>query len=151
MARSSHGAAEPVQIAEVLGGERSLGRRIRTSIELEECARQGFPTDVIEALLEKSVVSSRELYGWIVPRRTLAHRVKKRERLSVEESNRVSRVARIYARAVETFGDSEKAGRWLRKPMRHFAGRSPMEMLETELGAHQVEAFLGRIAHGLAA
>lgn len=151
MALVAHTAAEPVRIAEVLGGERTLGRRIRTPLELEECAREGFPAEVIKALLENSVVSSRELYGWIVPRRTLAHRKKKHQRLSVDESNRVSRVARIYAHAVETFGDPDKAKRWLRKPLRQFGGRSAMEMLETELGAHQVEAFLGRISHGLAA
>jgi len=150
MAQASR-RTEPVAVAEVLGGERSLGRRIRTPLELEECARAGFPTDVIGALLEKAVVSPRELYGWIVPRRTLAHRVKKRERLSLEESNRVSRVARIWAQAVETFGAADKARRWLRKPIRQFGGRTPMEMLETELGAHQVEMLLGRIAHGLAA
>jgi putative toxin-antitoxin system antitoxin component (TIGR02293 family) len=151
MPRTSHGAAESVRIAEVLGGERSLGRRIRTSLELEACAREGFPTDVVEALLEKSVVNSRELFGWIVPRRTLTHRLKKHQRLSVEESNRIARVARIYAQAAETFGDPDQAARWLRKPMRQFRGRTPMEMLETELGSHQVEALLGRISHGLAA
>jgi putative toxin-antitoxin system antitoxin component (TIGR02293 family) len=151
MAQSAHAANEPSRIAELLGGERTLGRKIRTSLELEECARDGFPAEVAKALLEESVVSLRELYGWIVPRRTLAHRVKKRQRLSLDESNRVSRVARIYALAVETLGEREKANRWLRKPLRQFAGRTPMEMLETELGAHQVENLLGRISHGLAA
>ncbi len=151
MAHAAHSASEPVRIAEILGGERTLGRKIRTPLELEECAREGFPAGVVKALLEKSVVSSRELHLWIVPRRTLAHRMKKRQRLSLDESNRVSRVARIYALAVETLGDRDKANRWLRKPLRRFGGRTPMEMIETDLGANQVENLLGRISHGLAA
>jgi putative toxin-antitoxin system antitoxin component (TIGR02293 family) len=65
-------------------------------------------------------------------------------------SNRVSR-SRIYAQAVEVFGDSDKAARWLRKPMRQFAGRAPTEMLETETGCRRVETLLGRISHGIAA
>lgn len=142
---------EPARIARLLGGEQTLGRKVRTPMELEECARKGFPTGVLEVLVRRSVVDSKEVYGWIVPRRTLAHRVKKRQRLSMEESNRVSRVARIFAFAADTLGDEEKARHWLRKPMRQFAGRTPMEMLETELGARQVEDLLGRISHGIAA
>jgi putative toxin-antitoxin system antitoxin component (TIGR02293 family) len=138
-------------IAQVLGGERVLGRAIRSDAQLEECAREGFPLGVLLELVERAVLSSAELYGWIIPRRTLAHRQRRKQRLSLEESNRVSRVARIYALALETFGAQETATRWLRKPLRQFRGRTPMEMLETDLGAHQVEVLLGRISHGLAA
>ncbi len=71
--------------------------------------------------------------------------------MSVEESNRLARIARIYVLAVDTFADEQKARRWLRKPLRQFANRSPMDMLVTETGTHQVEDLLGRISHGLAA
>jgi putative toxin-antitoxin system antitoxin component (TIGR02293 family) len=138
-------------IATVLGGEKVLGRGIRNEIEVEECVRQGLPLGVLDAILEREVLHSSELYEWIIPRRTLAHRVKKKQRLSLEESNRISRVARIYALAVETFGDDDKARHWLRRPLRPLSGRTAMRMLETELGAHQVEILLGRIAHGIAA
>ena len=147
----AHGQTEVALVAEVLGGEKALGRRVRTLSQLEQCAREGFPPAAAKALVEHSVVESRELYGWIVPRRTLAHRVRRAERLSREESDRISRVARIYALAAEAFGDLDKARRWLRRPLRQFAGRTPMEMIETELGAAQVETLLGRISHGIAA
>jgi len=138
-------------IAAVLGGEKVLGSKVRSDLEVEECIRQGLPREVLDALLGRSIIDATELYGWIIPRRTLAHRVKKRQRLSRDESNRVSRVARIYALALETFGDDDKARHWLRRPLRPLGGRTAMEMLETELGAHQVETLLGRIAHGIAA
>ncbi len=141
----------PTEIARVLGGEKVLGREIRTHVQLEECAREGFPVGVLQELIERAVILPGELYGWIIPRRTLAHRQKNQQRLSLEESNRVSRLARIYAMALETLGDDEKAKRWLRRPLRQFRGRTPMEMLETDLGAYQVEVLLGRIGHGLAA
>lgn len=139
------------EIAQVLGGARVLGREIRSDAQLEQCARQGFPVEVLHELVEHAVLSSAELYGWIIPRRTLAHRQQRKQRLSLEESNRVSRVARIYALALETFGEENKAKRWLRRPLRQFRGRTPMQMLETDLGAHQVEVLLARIGHGLAA
>jgi putative toxin-antitoxin system antitoxin component (TIGR02293 family) len=139
------------EIARVLGGEKVLGREIRTDVQLEECAREGFPVGVLQELIERAVILPGELYRWIIPRRTLAHRQKNQQRLSLEESNRVSRLARIYAMALETLGEDEKAKRWLRRPLRQFRGRTPMEMLETDLGAYQVEVLLGRIGHGLAA
>ncbi len=71
--------------------------------------------------------------------------------MSVEESNRLARIARICTLAVETFGDEESARRWLGKPLRRFANRSPMDMLVTETGTHEVEDLLGRISHGQAA
>jgi putative toxin-antitoxin system antitoxin component (TIGR02293 family) len=141
----------PQNIAAVLGGEKILGRGVRNDSEVEECVRHGLPIGVLDAMLERSVLESTELFGWIIPRRTLAHRVKKKQRLCLEESNRISRVARIYALALDTFGNEEKARRWLRKPLRQFGGRTAMQMLETELGAHQVETILGRIGHGLGA
>ncbi|HVN28179.1 MAG TPA: antitoxin Xre/MbcA/ParS toxin-binding domain-containing protein [Candidatus Binataceae bacterium] len=138
-------------IATILGGEKVLGRGIRTELEVEGCIRRGLPVGVLDAILERSVLEAAEIYQWIIPRRTLAHRIKKKQRLSIEESDRVSRLARIYALAVETFGNEEKARHWLRRPLRPLGGRTAMEMMETELGGHQVETLLGRIAHGIAA
>ncbi len=140
-----------IDIARVLGGERVLGRQVRSADQLEQCEREGFPVEVLHELVEREVLLPGELYGWVIPRRTLAHRQKRKQRLSMEESNRVARVARIYALALETFGDENKARRWLRRPLTQFRDRAPMAMLETDLGAHQVEVLLGRIGHGLAA
>src|ERR1700693_5982945 len=124
-------------IAAILGGEKVLGRRVRSELELEDCVRRGLPLEVLDAMVERAVVKTDELYGWIIPRRTLAHRVRNKQNLSLEESNRISRVARIYALAVETFGNDDKARHWLRRPLRPLGGRTAMEMMETELGAHQ--------------
>lgn len=140
-----------VRVAKLLGGKEVLGRRVADELELESCAREGFPLGVLEVLQNKSVLSAEDVYKWIIPRRTLSHRLRKNQRLSLDESNRVSRVARIFAVAAETLGSDERAAEWLRKPLRQFAGRTPMEMLATDLGSHQVETLLGRIAHGIAA
>jgi putative toxin-antitoxin system antitoxin component (TIGR02293 family) len=138
-------------MAKLLGGEEVLGRRIVSDLELENCAREGFPVAVLEALQEKAGLSPDDVYGWIIPRRTLSHRLKKHQRLNLDESNRVSRITRIFAMAADTLGGEERAKDWLRRPLRQFTGRTPMEMLATDLGAHQVEVLLGRIAHGIAA
>ena len=55
---------------------------------------------------------------------------------------------RVIAHAESVFGDKEKASRWMRKPKRRFEGRTPMEMLETEAGAEQVDNMLGQLEWG---
>ena len=85
----------------------------------------------------------------IVPRRTLAHRIAKRQPLSKEESDKAVRVARITAMAEQVFGEPERAWRWLRKPKQRFEAKTPIEMLATEAGARLVEEMIGQIDHGI--
>ena len=55
------------------------------------------------------------------------------------------RVARLSALAVQVFGSQIKAQRWLRRPRREFGGISPLEMMETEAAARQVENILRQL------
>jgi putative toxin-antitoxin system antitoxin component (TIGR02293 family) len=71
--------------------------------------------------------------------------------LSREESDRTVRIATITSMAEQVFGDSERAGRWLRKPKKHFDGRTPMGKLGTEAGARLVEEMLQQTDHGMLA
>jgi len=69
-------------------------------------------------------------------------------RLARYESDRLYGLARIIALAKHYLGDSPKATRWLRRPNRALGGSTPLELVDTELGARTVENVLGRIAYG---
>jgi putative toxin-antitoxin system antitoxin component (TIGR02293 family) len=71
--------------------------------------------------------------------------------LSREESDRAVRIATITSMTEQVFGDSERAWRWLRKPKKHFDGRTPIDKLGTEAGARLVEEMLQQIDHGMLA
>jgi len=86
----------------------------------------------------------------VLPRRTLAHR-ETIGTLTPDQSDRLLRVARVLALAEEVFGSQDKAHLWLRRPTTVLAGEAPLEWLDTEEGAREVETVLGRIAHGIAA
>ncbi len=64
------------------------------------------------------------------------------------ESDRLYRLARIVALANGSLGDRVRALRWLKHPNRTLGGVAPVEAIDTELGARQVENILGRIAYG---
>lgn len=69
--------------------------------------------------------------------------VEEQEGLSVE-------ARRVFAAAKTTFGDGDKAERWLKRPTAALDGVSPLEMIESVGGIRKVEDLLARIDHGLA-
>ena len=110
----------------------------------------GFPVDAIDALRETGV-TDREIGNLIIKPRTLSHRRAKRSRLTVEESDRAARVARIVALAGKTFANRDKADRWLHRELSALDGRRPMDLIRTHAGARVVEDLLTGIAWGAAA
>jgi putative toxin-antitoxin system antitoxin component (TIGR02293 family) len=137
-------------IAEVLGGRKVLGRTIKNSVDLAELIRIGLPASAIVALAEKldlknAVISER--LG--IPQRTLSRRLSQHARLTAAESDRTVRLARVYATAVEMIGNAEKAVEWLRTQNRALGGELPLDWLDTDVGAREVENILGRIAYGV--
>jgi putative toxin-antitoxin system antitoxin component (TIGR02293 family) len=68
----------------------------------------------------------------------------------LEESDRLLRAGRVFGRALELFdGDTNAARNWLSKPQPALGGGVPLELAETEVGAREVEAAIGRIEHGV--
>jgi putative toxin-antitoxin system antitoxin component (TIGR02293 family) len=123
---------------------------IHSDRDLVELVEHRLPASAVRSLVA-SGLSDAEVYGLIVPRRTLAHRRAKREPLSREESDKAVRVARITSLAEQTFGELDRAWRWMRKPKRRFQGRTPIEIIATEAGARLVEEMISQIDDGIAA
>jgi putative toxin-antitoxin system antitoxin component (TIGR02293 family) len=132
-----------------LGGKLGVSR-IRSDRDLASLVEKRLPASVIKSLV-RGGLSDAEVYHLIVPRRTLAHRMAKRQPLSKGESDRAVRVARVTAMAEQAFGEPGRAWRWLRKPKRHFNGKTPIEMLASEAGARLVEEMVVQIEDGMAA
>jgi putative toxin-antitoxin system antitoxin component (TIGR02293 family) len=54
-----------------------------------------------------------------------------------------------YLRAVDVFGDPQKARAWFEGPKPALGDKTPLESCETEEGARDVTDLLGRIEHGV--
>ena len=93
--------------------------------------------------------AGREVEELIIPRRTLARRKAQRGKLTLEESNKALRLARIASEADRVFGNQEKADRWLRAPHSRLNGKTPLSLLKSEAGAIVIEEMLGQIDHGI--
>jgi len=90
-----------------------------------------------------------DIYQVVIPARTLKHRKARKEPLTADESDKLVRLARVYDQAVRVLGDKQRALYWLNEPKRRFDGRTPIQMLRTDLGGRMVEEMLGQIHHGM--
>ena len=135
----------PESIAEILG----LQASIRSVSELEAAVSAGLPKRSLELLsarlhLDRKVASAYKFK--IVPQATWKRRSK---RLSVDESERTERLARVLAHAEYVWDDREQAREWMAKPHRELHNNTPLEAARTELGARRVEDLLDKLYCGL--
>lgn len=138
------------QIAKLLGGEKVLKKAVRSDIEFVPLLRKGLPVASLEAVtreLELSLDAAAESLGLAL--RTIARRKQENKPLDLAESERVLRMARTLAHAIEVLGSVEKARRWMRKDNRALGGASPLSLLDTDVGAEAVDDVLTRVEHGV--
>lgn len=138
---------EPQSIAEILG----LKTPIRTVHELESAVSAGLPKRSLEHLSARLHQDRRTANAYkfkVVPQATWKRRNK---RLSVEESERTERLARVLAAAEYVWDDRTQAREWMSKVHRELNDQTPLEAARTELGARRVESLLDRLFFGLPA
>jgi putative toxin-antitoxin system antitoxin component (TIGR02293 family) len=58
-------------------------------------------------------------------------------------------VAKTIAQTVEVLGSIDKARVWLKSPNRALGGEVPLDLLDTEIGASQVDEVLLRLNYGI--
>jgi putative toxin-antitoxin system antitoxin component (TIGR02293 family) len=133
-----------------LGGRRVLGQEVRSEADLARLVLGRIP---LRALVSfgQSGFSEQEIDRLVVPARTRRHRAARRERLTVEESDRLVRLARVQSQAEDVLGDAVKGNRWLRQPLGSLDGKAPLDVAQTEVGARLVERILATIDWGAAA
>jgi putative toxin-antitoxin system antitoxin component (TIGR02293 family) len=138
------------EVARKLGGQTVLGTAVHSQADLAMAVRQRLPLASLEGLT-KAGLSDQEIEAFVIASRTRRHRASKQQPLTVDESDRAVRLLRIQTLAENTFGDPNKAARWLRRPLSELQNESPLALAQTEAGAHVVETILGKIAWGAAA
>ena len=123
-------------------------RAPKTEQQMLEIVEQQLPTSAINRLLALGLTRS-ELDALVIPQRTLQHRRSRREKLSVEESDRVLRATRLLSQAESVYSSRERALAWLRRPHPRLSNRTPLEMARTDTGSRIVEELLVQIEEGI--
>jgi putative toxin-antitoxin system antitoxin component (TIGR02293 family) len=143
----------PVDPIEEILKEGGHGANVLARVE------ERFEPSIIDRLLQLGFERS-ELDSIVIPSRTLQHRRSRKERLTVEESDRIVRLLRILRLTEEVYASRERALQWLRTPKARLdprlagqlfgeGGPVPITLLKTETGARMVEQLLLQIAEGV--
>lgn len=131
-----------------LGGPRAFGVP-SSRIDLLQEVERGLPTGAYEAIsdaLELTPVEEDRLLQ--VSSRTRA-RWKKQTRLDPATSDRVVRLARIFALALMVLENRSNAVAWLREPSDALGGRSPLSAMVSDPGAEKVSNMLYQMEFGI--
>ena len=114
--------------------------------------KEGLAFGSLETFQENTRLSTADVASLVsIPPRTLQRR-KSEGRLDPNESDRLLRVARLFAKALDLFeGDAEAAQDWFHRPARGLGGEPPIELAVTDLGTREVEALIDRLEHGVIA
>lgn len=137
-------------IVRFLGGRKALGRTPASMDEWHATIRGGMSVDAAESL--KALMSvpdalMAELLG--ISEKTLSRTRSAHGRLDAVASDRLFRVARIAALAVDVLESEEGALAWLKRPQTGLGGEVPLALLTTHAGIDEVEKLLLRIEHGV--
>jgi len=144
-----------ITVTAILGGEKELGRKVKSRIDFDALIKRGIPLGVISHIKREFNLPDEVIARIIgvsprtVSRRRRTVKISAKERLSPVESDRVYRFARIVAIAEDVFEDKKEALEWLNNPQYGLGGRVPFDMLQTDAGAREVEELLLRIDYGV--
>lgn len=137
------------RVAQILGGQTVLKRRIRSSQDLRALVERGLPKSSLPRVFRTLDLPSRETARWmdgVVPQATFKRR---KDLLRPDESERTERIARVIATAEYVWDDREEARRFLLTPHPALSGSAPLAVARGELGARAVEDLLWKLFYGI--
>jgi putative toxin-antitoxin system antitoxin component (TIGR02293 family) len=132
------------RVADVMGGERTLGEQIRNIGQLRRAVELGLPVSALDEVVRhvsRDDRSAAELKCRIVPKTTL----RRRQKLDPEESMRLERLARMTAFAEY----AELAHQFLTSVQPQLEGERPVDLSRSDLGTRQVEDLLTKLEYSL--
>ncbi|MGH9808088.1 MAG: antitoxin Xre/MbcA/ParS toxin-binding domain-containing protein [Terriglobia bacterium] len=133
-------------VAELLG---VTPKKPDTTLSFAYSVQRGLPVSALDRFA--GVVSPQDVRRFtyrVVPKPTLERRRKEKQPLTTEESDRLARIAKVFAFALEIFRDEAKVRRFLDSPHPMLDDKAPLEIaLATGPGADAVINLLGRAAY----
>ena len=127
-----------------------LGMNTFDPREVMRAVNKGLPYRAFDRFCRNSGLSFDAVIALIdIPRRTMTRR-KAEARFLPGESDRLLRVSRLFAQALELFeGNRDAATGWLGAAQTALGNAAPLELARTEVGSREVERLIARLEHGV--
>ena len=146
--KDSNRDKQTLQEAAVAYHSTSLEQRMSDHLYLAHI-RDGMTSLHFFKMLEDSGLTLEEMANILhVTSRTL-RRIEHGQQLSLDLSEKILQLRRLYNAGTLVFGDKENFIQWLRKPLMALDGSTPLSYLDTSFGIDIILSMLGRIEHGV--
>ena len=137
-----------VNVVNMLGGRKVIGRPIGNAAELAQLAERGIPKAALRHLAACLSLDVKELAAYLPTTLRNLQRYKDDQLLSDVVSDRLIGLASVFALGKDVLGDAAFQ-QWLRLPSAALGGLRPLDLLRTNTGIETVKDELGRIEYGV--
>jgi putative toxin-antitoxin system antitoxin component (TIGR02293 family) len=133
-------------VADLLGVK---PKNTETMLTLAYSVKKGLPVSALDKFAGRVCPHDVRRFTYrVVPKPTLERRRKAKQLLTTEESDRLARIAKVFAFGLEVFRDEAKVRSFLDRPHPMLDDKAPLEIaLATGPGADAVINLLGRAAY----
>ena len=136
-------------VLKVFGGRALLGPgALRSHFDFDRVIHDGLPVSAFRHAVDSLEHPEKTVVEGIGISRTTLGRRKQAGRLGFVDSERAVRLGSVIALGKVALGSTRAVGRWLLKANGALGGEIPLRLLQTDVGARQVEAMLGRALLG---
>jgi putative toxin-antitoxin system antitoxin component (TIGR02293 family) len=125
-----------------------LGEHVASESDVYKVVSDGLPYSAANRFFNDAACS----YSLLGPETTVRRRILEKQTFTVDESERLVRLARVTALAESLFGTEHDAQQWLSTAANYIEGAapiSPFELAVTDTGARIVESLILQTAHGV--
>ena len=137
------------QVEKILGGEKILGKKLESKMDLVELGSIGVTKNAVSHLANYLSLSWKQVADLLpVTERTL-QRYTSHQHFNPAVSEQVLHIAKVLAKGTEVFQEKRKLLLWLNTPHKVFSGNTPFAMLGSRFGTELVLEELGRIEFGV--
>jgi len=140
---------ELLRVAEILGGEGVIGKRLENRMDLVELGSQGLTKDAVLHLANYLSLSLKELADLLPVTERTIQRYSSTDQLSTIVSEQVLHIAEVVARGMDIFEDKDKFLSWMMQPNTALSYKVPLKLLASRFGIEMVLDEIGRIEYGV--
>ena len=136
-------------VAEVLGGEKVLRKKIQNRMDLVELSDKGVTKNALRHLAKFLSFTMNQMAALLPVTERTIQRYAPKKHFSRVVSEQILQIAEVAAMGAEVFEDRDKFLSWMDHPNRALADKTPLSLLNSRFGAEMVLDELGRIEHGV--
>jgi len=138
-------------VTQLLGGKKTLGREVRTRMDLIDLCRKGVSNEALLYLAKFMGLPVGQMAALLPVTERTIQRYAPKEHFDRVVSENILHLAEVAARGLEVFKNNDNFKTWIDQPSTALGGRSPKSLLASRFGIDMVLDELTRIEHGVAA